>query len=30
LGCDPDPFRTWKSNPMSLSCYLGARALGKW
>ncbi len=29
LGCDPIPFRTWKSNLMSLLCYLDARALGK-
>ena len=29
LGCDPIPFRTWKSNLKSLLCYLDARALGK-
>ena len=28
-GRDPIPFRTWKSNLMSLLCYLDARALGK-
>ena len=29
FGCDPIPFRTWKSNQMSLLCYWHARAVGK-